>query len=430
MPTQANTHSPVFRIVSFSLTKWSFAHATLCLAAVCAVFIWQHPSPLFLAGHLSFGSLIVLSRPNWTPGLTFGHANLITTGRLLLTLGLFFTGASTYSGIIVFVVALCVLIIDGLDGWVARRRNEASEFGEYFDKETDAFFLLTLCLLAYFQERAGSWIVIPGLLRYVFVWVLVLLKPEIQKEYRSKWARVIYVTMIIALLAVFITPAWFYSPILAVGTTGLILSFAHYFRWLFTLGKSNDQQPDNITVRKGLFALLLLNSLLLIPSLIANFSTSTFFPIPDPSQSIASLTWTRGWYDYFLYFFIRRPNQDIFRICADIVLIITVLVWWRSKRKNETRIPPMFTAVFMGLLIYEVYDAMVFQFFHRHGVVYEDIQYVLNLYYLAIDSLSIDHLFRLILLMSALVLFVWWLPTLFNAASRLFSLQIIKLLLL
>ncbi|MFK7848647.1 MAG: CDP-alcohol phosphatidyltransferase family protein [Rhodothermales bacterium] len=378
--------------------------------------------PLVFAGLASFGFFILKGKALWTPHGGFGSANPITLARLLLTCSLLFVGTGPYSGWIVFVVALIVLITDGFDGWMARRKSEASEFGEYFDKEADAFFLLILCFLAFFQGRVGPWIVIPGLLRYAFVVVMVLMKPELDKEYRSRWARVIYVTMIIALLAVFITPAWFFSPLLAVGTTGLFLSFAHYFRWMFSSSNTTEPTSKTRVILKAVLAGLFLNSLLLTPSLIANLATSTFLPIPDPSQPLATLTWTRGWYDYLLYFFIRRPNQDLFRICADMVLIITLLLIWQKKNAPKTTVPWIFTAGYLGLVIYEAYDAMVFQFFHRNGIVYEDIQYILNLYYLAIDAFSLEHLFSLIIVVTIIVLLSWWIPVLFSTVLKAFAL--------
>ncbi len=368
-------------------------------------------------GLLSFGLFVWASRHIWTPAGSFGAANLVTLSRLGLTLALLFLE----NGILIFTGALLILISDGFDGWLARRRNEVSEFGEYFDKESDAFFLLILCTIAFFQQKAGAWIILPGLLRYLFVVALVLLKPEIEKEYRSRWARVIYVIMISAMLGVFITPAWFSSPLLAISVTGLFLSFAHYFRWLFFSERPDTEASNRSRIIKALIGLVLLNSLLLLPSLIANWNTSTFFPIPDPSQPLATLTWNRGWYDYLLYFFIRRPNQDLFRICADLVLLSTVLVWWMKRKPTHTPIPKIFTAAFIGLMIYEVYDAMVFQFFHRHGLLYEDIQYSVNLYYLAVDALTMEHLFGLILLLTGIVLFAWWLPVVFRAIVRGFN---------
>lgn len=62
-----------------------------------------------------------------------------------------------------------VLALDGVDGWIARRRAETSSFGARFDMETDSAFMLALCLLGARFGEAGAWIVLLGLPRYVFV---------------------------------------------------------------------------------------------------------------------------------------------------------------------------------------------------------------------------------------------------------------------
>ncbi len=62
-------------------------------------------------------------------------ANLITIGRIAL---LFLTVALIYAGGVA-TIAICMALIaitfalDGFDGWVARRRNETSQFGAVFD---------------------------------------------------------------------------------------------------------------------------------------------------------------------------------------------------------------------------------------------------------------------------------------------------------
>lgn len=62
-------------------------------------------------------------------------ANAITIGRLFLLFGVVWL---IYNGN-VRVIALCMLLLalviaaDGVDGWVARRRNETSTFGAVFD---------------------------------------------------------------------------------------------------------------------------------------------------------------------------------------------------------------------------------------------------------------------------------------------------------
>ncbi|MCC6790308.1 MAG: CDP-alcohol phosphatidyltransferase family protein [Thermomicrobiales bacterium] len=62
-------------------------------------------------------------------------ANMITIGRLVL---LFVIIALIYDGNVT-VITLCmpaiaaIIALDGLDGWVARRRNSTSQFGAIFD---------------------------------------------------------------------------------------------------------------------------------------------------------------------------------------------------------------------------------------------------------------------------------------------------------
>jgi phosphatidylglycerophosphate synthase len=56
-----------------------------------------------------------------------------------------------------------------VDGALARRRNEASAFGARFDMETDALLILVLAALVWQLGKAGVWILLAGLLRYLFV---------------------------------------------------------------------------------------------------------------------------------------------------------------------------------------------------------------------------------------------------------------------
>ena len=59
--------------------------------------------------------------------------------------------------------------LDGVDGALARGRGEASEFGARFDMETDALLILVLAALVWQHGKAGVWILLAGLLRYLFV---------------------------------------------------------------------------------------------------------------------------------------------------------------------------------------------------------------------------------------------------------------------
>src|ERR1700722_14469309 len=67
------------------------------------------------------------------------------------------------------IIATVALVLDGVDGWLARRCGEASEFGARFDMETDALLILGIATLAWHFDKAGPWILAAGWMRYMFV---------------------------------------------------------------------------------------------------------------------------------------------------------------------------------------------------------------------------------------------------------------------
>ncbi|MEM6731670.1 MAG: CDP-alcohol phosphatidyltransferase family protein, partial [Myxococcota bacterium] len=66
-------------------------------------------------------------------------------------------------------LALVALALDGVDGFLARRFGQTTDFGARFDMETDAAFILVLAALVWSRGGVGSWVLAMGLLRYLFV---------------------------------------------------------------------------------------------------------------------------------------------------------------------------------------------------------------------------------------------------------------------
>ena len=102
----------------------------------------------------------------------FGLANWVTLFRLnlvALMLVAVWPGAPEHvQSWLLFLIAATALALDGVDGWLARRRKEASEFGERFDMGADTAFTIitTLCLVAF--GLVGAWVLLLGLLRPAF----------------------------------------------------------------------------------------------------------------------------------------------------------------------------------------------------------------------------------------------------------------------
>lgn len=131
---------------------------------------------------------------------SFGPANKTTLARASLVALLFGLAGDAGAGWLVVVVASTVLALDGLDGWLARRFNVASDFGARFDMETDALLLVALTLLAWQYGKAGPWIVLAGLMRYLFVAARVAL-PFLARPLPPKRRRqTVFVVQVIALI--------------------------------------------------------------------------------------------------------------------------------------------------------------------------------------------------------------------------------------
>lgn len=219
--------SAPYLVSATPIERWSLVNAMGVLAATAGAGWMRSPWPIVLGGGLLLAGFVVVSWGRWTPQEGFGVANGMTALRAGL-LGLLPPAAAAGPGSVI-ALSLLVLAADGLDGWLARRGALSSEFGAFFDKETDALFLLVLCALAAFRGRLPVWILGVGLLRYGFVVLLFLLPRAEKTEARSDWARYVYSGMVGALLVSFLPYPALYRPLVVLAAGALVASFARSF---------------------------------------------------------------------------------------------------------------------------------------------------------------------------------------------------------
>ena len=212
------------RAVRARLVRWSECHALAMAAGTALVIAGATLWIVMVLAAISFALLVWSCRTAWTGPGRFGAANVLTASRLVGIAAL--PWAAAWNSLGVAALALLLVALDGVDGWLARRLGLESEFGEYFDKEADAFLTLVLCLLLYAEGRLGAWIVVPGLLRYGFVLFLMLARPPAAKERRTASARWIYAGMMVALITSFTPFPLVYRPLAALMTILLLYSFA------------------------------------------------------------------------------------------------------------------------------------------------------------------------------------------------------------
>jgi phosphatidylglycerophosphate synthase len=190
-------------------------------------------------GAFSFFLLIFIAYRTWTPRNSFGIANLLTLSRLLVVLWIAVC-YHRFADHTIIILSILVLIGDGIDGLIAVRRKEVSVFGEYFDKETDSFFLHVLILTGIFSGLLPEWLVFIGLLRYLFMLYLLAAARTDRKESRSKLGRYIFVYSCLAFTLPFLRIPELYLPAVGLAAVFLLYSFARDIIWIHSSSSKSD----------------------------------------------------------------------------------------------------------------------------------------------------------------------------------------------
>jgi phosphatidylglycerophosphate synthase len=163
------------------------------------------------------------------PYTRFGAANYVTLTRALLTgflLALATRPATSGLAWIAGWTAGAVAALDGVDGWLARRDRMVSAFGSRFDMETDAALLVVLSVLAWRYDKGGAWVLLIGLMRYLFVaagWLLPWLTGPLTPTRRG---RVVAVIQMVTLAIILVVPRAVAHAAAATALGLLVWSFA------------------------------------------------------------------------------------------------------------------------------------------------------------------------------------------------------------
>jgi phosphatidylglycerophosphate synthase len=172
------------------------------------------------------------------PFARFGAANQITMLRaILVALVAGLVGEPTLPSVAAAAVAASIgaVLLDGVDGWLARRDRIASPFGARFDMEIDALLILALSVLAWRYGKAGGWVVASGLLRYAFVaagTVMPWLRAPLPASYRRQATCVVQIAALTLTMLPSIEPP--VSSLLAAGALAALSgSFLVDIVWLW-----------------------------------------------------------------------------------------------------------------------------------------------------------------------------------------------------
>ena len=189
------------------------------------------------------GALVLALAARYLETASFGAANLVTLARGALTLLLVAvvtapaavkSAPGAAAGWLLVALALPAVVLDGFDGKLARARGEASAFGARFDMETDALLIVVLAALAWQFGKAGVWVLLAGLLRYLFVAASRALPWLARKLPPSRRRQTVCILQIGTLIAC-VSPLFPRPSSDAVAFVGLVLlvwSFALDVAWL------------------------------------------------------------------------------------------------------------------------------------------------------------------------------------------------------
>jgi phosphatidylglycerophosphate synthase len=214
------------------------AGVQLVLLALLGTAIGMGPAGWLTGLVFAFATWAVLARAlHRARPRSFGPANRVTLGRAILVGAVTALVADSFQSpppLTLFVGLTAVaLILDGVDGKVARRTGTSTQLGARFDMEVDAFLILVLSV--YVSLALGPWVLLIGGMRYGFVvaarvwpWLNAPLPPSTA---RKTVAAVQGVFLLVAASALLPPPATAGVVLVALGA--LMWSFGRDVVWLW-----------------------------------------------------------------------------------------------------------------------------------------------------------------------------------------------------
>jgi phosphatidylglycerophosphate synthase len=190
------------------------------------------------------------------PRAAFGAANTVTLCRVV--------GASWAAGLacqavlmdlsptgetLLLTIGVVCLILDGVDGRLARATGQHSVFGARFDMETDAALLLLLSVAVAALGITSWWVTSIGAMRYLYVAAFTLwpaLRIPVFYSYARRVVAVIQGVALLAALALDLLPGsdgWAPDAILLFALGTLCWSFGRDIVWQLRQAKRRRSAP-------------------------------------------------------------------------------------------------------------------------------------------------------------------------------------------
>jgi hypothetical protein len=179
-------------------------------------------------------------------------------------------------------LAVAALVLDAVDGWVARR-TRTGRLGARFDGEVDAFLILILSV--YVARSAGAWVLAIGAARYAFLvagWPLPWLRAPLPPRH---WRKVVAAVqgIVLAVAAAEVLPPAVNRGALAGALALLAESFGRDVLWLRRRRRPTGERGPlrrGITVALTALALLVVWAALVAPNQPSHLTPGAFARLP------------------------------------------------------------------------------------------------------------------------------------------------------
>jgi phosphatidylglycerophosphate synthase len=212
-----------------------------------------------------------------------GPASWVTLVRATLGVGVAALAADSFTHAtpvaLLVTLAAVALVLDAVDGWVARRTGTATALGARLDGEVDAFLILALSV--YVAPVYGAWVLAIGAARYLFgagEWLVPWMRTPLPPR---RWRKLVAATqgIVLTVAAAGVLPRAFTQIMLVAALALLAASMGECVWWLWRRRHAAAQRT-RIAVGVSILALLLVWAALVAPNHPGRLTLGEFARLP------------------------------------------------------------------------------------------------------------------------------------------------------
>jgi phosphatidylglycerophosphate synthase len=210
-------------------------------------------------------------------------ADWVTLTRALLIAGVAGLVADSFSRpvsvTVLVTLSTVALVLDAVDGQVARRTGTATPLGARLDGEADAFLILLLSI--YVSQDYGSWVLVIGAARYALLlagWLIPWLAAPLPPRY---WGKVVAAVQGIVLTVAASGLIDRLAGMIAVAAALLLLaeSFGRNVIWLYRTG-AGPRTRRALRLAIIVLSVVLVSGVLVAPDRLSRLTPAAFARIP------------------------------------------------------------------------------------------------------------------------------------------------------